>query len=166
MEVKLRGLKQGEHTFSVSEPAKKYELDNERFLEKLDLKIFIDVQGKNYYITITTNTKVTFTCDRCLDDFMQSFEVKTKLIYTENPSLDPEHQQDDMHYLSPGQDTADLTDDIRQNILLNLPMKIVCKDSCKGLCSACGANLNVERCKCSKTIIDHRWDELKKLQIE
>lgn len=169
MEIKLRGLRQGEHTFFVSEPAKKYELDNERFLEDLDSKIFIDVQSRNYYITITTSTKVKYVCDRCLDDFVRSFEVKTKLIYTEDPKLDPEPRsagQEGLYYLSAAQDTADMTEDIRQNILLNLPMKVVCKDTCKGLCMTCGANLNVEKCECTVTIIDSRWDALKKLQME
>lgn len=169
MEIKLRGLRQGEHTFFVSEPAKKYELDNERFSEDLDSKIFIDVQGKNYYVTITTSTKVKFVCDRCLVDFVRSYEVKTKLIYTEDPKLDPESRlagQEDLCYLSASQDTVDLTDDMRQNILLNLPMKVVCKDTCKGLCVNCGVNLNVEKCECSDTIIDPRWDALKKLQME
>ena len=166
MEIKLRGLKQGEHSFFVSEPVKKYELDNEHFSENLDSSILIDVQGRNYYITVTTSTKVKFACDRCLDDFIRSYKVSTKLIYTENPSLDPEHQQEDLYFLPAGKDTADLTDDIRQNIILNLPMKVVCKDTCKGLCITCGVNLNMAKCKCSHKLIDHRWDALKKLQME
>jgi len=34
--------------------------------------------------------------------------------------------------------------------LLNFPMRIICKDDCKGMCPDCGADLNLERCRCTK----------------
>ena len=44
----------------------------------------------------------------------------------------------------------ELDDDIRQEMILNVPAKILCKEECKGLCAGCGANLNLEQCKCNK----------------
>ena len=165
MEIKLRGLKQGEQALSVSEPVRHYELDAGQFIEDLKSKILIDIQGRNYYITITTETNLRFECDRCLESFVRPYEVETKLIYTEDAALDPEHLQEGLYFLSEGKDTADLTGDVRQNVLLNLPMKAVCNDSCKGLCRECGTNLNQAQCACSETKADPRWDALKKLQL-
>ena len=79
--------------------------------------------------------------------------------------MDPDNQQDDLCLLPANKDTADLSDDIRQNIMLNLPMKLLCDKSCKGLCSNCGSNLNEKQCDCKNSTDDPRWEALKKLQI-
>ena len=75
MEIKLRGLGEGEHSFSISEPVSVYGLDYNKFIEDLDSSGFIDVQGKNYYITINTNTNIKFTCDRCLGRYEKQSAV-------------------------------------------------------------------------------------------
>jgi uncharacterized metal-binding protein YceD (DUF177 family) len=40
----------------------------------------------------------------------------------------------------------DLTDEVRQSIVLAQPMKIYCKPDCKGLCVVCHQNRNVVDC--------------------
>lgn len=42
----------------------------------------------------------------------------------------------------------DISDDIRQEIILDYPIKPLCKNSCKGLCVKCGKNLNEGPCDC------------------
>ncbi|MFC1554589.1 DUF177 domain-containing protein [candidate division KSB1 bacterium] len=164
MEIKLRGLKQTEHNLTFSEPPEIYSLDETIFAENLNSEVTVGVQGKNYYIKIFTNTDVKFECDLCLEDYISLYEVKTVLVYTEDPNLDPENEQDDLFFLPKGQDVIDLTKDIKQNLQLNIPMKKICKENCKGLCSECGINLNNKKCDCLKEIIDPRWDALKEIQ--
>ena len=55
--------------------------------------------------------------------------------------------------------TLDLTETVRQYVVINLPMKPLCHQNCAGLCSACGANLNDRPCDCS-TYADSRWSPL------
>ncbi len=40
----------------------------------------------------------------------------------------------------------DLSDEVRQSIILAQPMKIYCRPDCKGLCSICRRNRNLEDC--------------------
>lgn len=42
----------------------------------------------------------------------------------------------------------DLTDLLRQNILIAVPIKPVCSEECRGLCPHCGKNLNEGPCGC------------------
>jgi uncharacterized protein len=44
----------------------------------------------------------------------------------------------------------DLTDDIREEVILDLPIKLLCQENCKGLCPNCGANRNKEKCQCKQ----------------
>lgn len=68
---------------------------------------------------------------------------------------------------------VDITDDIREEILLQIPERFKCTGDCRGLCPGCGANLNDEPCRCNKKKHrksavperDHTWDALNKLKF-
>ncbi len=72
-----------------------------------------------------------------------------------NPSDFPEDSFhiDEQHIL-------DLTDVVREYLLLSAPMKPLCRDDCAGMCMACGANLNEASCECDKNAVDPRWTPL------
>jgi len=57
---------------------------------------------------------------------------------------------------------VDLTEAIRQNLLIELPMVVVCKEDCKGLCPQCGQDLNLGPCECEPEV-DARLSVLKTL---
>ncbi|MBQ9337943.1 MAG: DUF177 domain-containing protein [Lentisphaeria bacterium] len=67
---------------------------------------------------------------------------------------------------------VDITDDIREEILLAVPTRFKCSEDCKGLCPGCGADLNEEPCRCKKQKKkkqppkeDHTWDALDGLDL-
>lgn len=59
--------------------------------------------------------------------------------------------------------TVDLTDEVRETMILLLPAFPVCAGQCRGLCPRCGRNLNEGTCEC-RPPADNRWDQLEKLQ--
>ncbi len=61
------------------------------------------------------------------------------------------------------QHALDLTEAIRQNVLLTMPMKPLCHQDCAGLCPGCGHNLSQEPCGCLPRGRDPRWSKLSKL---
>ena len=66
--------------------------------------------------------------------------------------------------------TIDLTDDIREDILMSLPQHFLCRPDCLGLCPRCGANLNEGDCGCpdeevpEATASDSPWAQLDALR--
>jgi len=56
-------------------------------------------------------------------------------------------------------ESVDLTDDIREAIILAFPSYPICSLDCKGLCPQCGANKNDGECDC-KPPDDTRWAAL------
>ena len=50
----------------------------------------------------------------------------------------------------------DLTETIRELLILSEPMKVLCRPDCAGLCPQCGANLNEGACSCPTDRIDPR----------
>ena len=61
-------------------------------------------------------------------------------------------------------DFLDLTEEVREAIILALPGYPVCHETCRGLCMACGANLNTGKCMCRETGKDTRWSALDALE--
>ena len=67
----------------------------------------------------------------------------------------------DQSYPSSGNE-IDLSEEIREVLLLNVPLKPLCNPDCKGLCQHCGRNLNLEKCACAPDNQDPRWEKLRK----
>lgn len=93
----------------------------------------------NHDLVVRGDIEVPMTCicARCLEEF--EISVKAQLV---------------LSYAVEGQDMVDITDDVRQEAILTYPMVPHCKSGCQGLCSGCGANLNLEhdhRCSVART---------------
>ena len=58
---------------------------------------------------------------------------------------------------------VDLTDLLREELILATPLAPLCRDDCAGLCPVCGEDLN-ERPHAHSEAIDTRWSALQALQ--
>ena len=59
----------------------------------------------------------------------------------------------------------DLSNSLRDQILLDVPLIILCGEDCKGICLVCGNDLNLNQCNCQDdTKIDPRFAVLKNLK--
>jgi uncharacterized protein len=116
----------------------------------------------------TLDTEAELTCSRCLGQFECPLVMKleeeyypTTDVITGAPVPVPDEPGlftiDEHHVL-------DLTEAVRQYVLLAIPMKPLCKEDCAGLCPYCGHNLNRGPCGCTSQKTDPRWAELSKLK--
>ena len=55
---------------------------------------------------------------------------------------------------------VDLTEPVRQSVLLEIPMKPLCRPDCAGLCPHCGKNRNEGPCDCQEEPADPRLSVL------
>ena len=74
--------------------------------------------------------RIELTCARCLTPFERPLSTSMILTFDVQPT-----------------DVIDITDDVRQEVILAYPMIPVCRDDCKGLCPVCGQNLNNQACE-------------------
>ncbi len=110
---------------------------------------------------------VELSCTRCLRDFEHFMHVPFEERYY--PTVDiltglaaPEaDDEDDVFYID-DHHHLDLTEAIRQNVLLAIPMVTLCKEECAGLCSRCGHDLNLGPCDCPPEV-DERFSVLSSL---
>jgi uncharacterized protein len=86
--------------------------------------------------------ELTLTCARCGDLFSTKLEDSS---FLHAYSLQDEVLE------------VDLTEELRERVLLQLPSVTRCGETCKGRCPLCGANRNREVCDCRAQPFDPGW---------
>jgi len=152
------------------------DIDEENVQLDEDLKVIGPITGHvrmrrvNQGLLVDGLVDITLelTCTRCLKQFEQVMHLPFEELFY--PTIDvvtgialpPSEEEDafpiDDHHL------IDLTEAIRQRVLLELPMVTLCKEDCAGLCSQCGQDLNLGPCDC-KPEVDERFSVLSTLLL-
>jgi uncharacterized protein len=92
------------------------------------------LSGRTLIVTGALSASARFSCSRCLEEV--AAPVSVPRFRTEIEVINPEG-------------TIDLTDAVREDIILALPYKTLCSPDCRGLCPHCGHNLNHGPCSCA-----------------
>lgn len=91
---------------------------------------------------------IVMKCGKCLTPFNVpiSIDGTERQFYLEMP----EKIEDPLEIfpVDTKNQKIDISDMLRQEIILHLPLIPVCSDSCKGICPTCGQNLNEKQCDC------------------
>lgn len=112
-------------------------------------------------------TIVELSCDRCLRPFACPLELtledefRPTIDIATGASLpvvagDNGNRIDEFHIL-------DVSEVVRQQILVTSPLHPLCRDDCRGLCMTCGQDLNESDCDCIEEELDPRWGALRTL---
>ena len=93
-------------------------------------------------------------CARCLEPAKLPLDVDVSVIYVEREA-EPAHDEeideatlDAPDVLTFKDGNIDLSDELRDEILLAVPVSVLCREDCLGLCPVCGGNRNVSPCDC------------------
>ena len=171
MKINISRLSTGLHELDFEETAEELNIDHVKlFPNPIVSRVTIDRSETHIYIKATIRSKAHFSCDRCLKKFDQELIGDLTLYYEVLSQGGSGHltdetgeENDSIRIFRPEMRTIDLTNDIRDTLLLTIPMKVLCSLDCKGICSGCGVDLNIASCVCVHDRIDPRWEELKKL---
>ena len=102
----------------------------------------------NVYVTADIETKILVECGRCITPFEVDLSTKLELLFSIGSESPEEIEADERYYDG---ETLDLSEDIRQVLVLEIPAWPLCSETCEGLCSRCGAELNISACSCEPT---------------
>ena len=96
-------------------------------------------------LTLTARTTLDAVCDRCGKAFSQEKEIVYSCMLAEELQNE---DNDEIVLLEDGK--VDVGDLARTAFILGMDTKTLCSEDCKGLCSRCGADLNLGPCSCKK----------------
>ena len=118
----------------------------------MDPVSFEDVAVRGEFVgageRVSVRAEVTATvhsrCSRCLEPVTMPLAAQLDAQYARE--TDP----DDPDLYSFEGPKADITDAVRDALILELPYRFLCSEDCKGLCPHCGINLNLGTCTCQE----------------
>ncbi len=155
---------------------RQYEIEEDISGIDADLEIVQPLVGKirllrtadGILVTGRLHTEVRVSCRRCLKSF--SVPIDFTLEEQFRPSIDvytgaalPVEDGEDVVTRTDLHHMLDLTEVVRQDLLLAMPISPLCSQDCQGLCPRCGADLNTETCTCQDEQIDPRLEALRQL---
>ena len=147
------------------EPAGTINLDNDNI--KVQGKVRLIRTDRGILAKGVMHSDTELTCSRCLSLFIHHFNLDMEEEFF--PTTDVNTGATISLPDEPGcftideNNILDLTDAVRQYLLMAIPIKPLCQQDCAGLCPTCGTNLNEAPCDCPSEAIDTRWEVLQKL---
>ena len=96
-------------------------------------------------------------CSRCLDPIDESRTVPFSELYLWSPPEQIDPDADPLPLVQAG--LIELSDVVRDAIVLDLPLAPVCREDCPGLCAECGARLADDPGH-AHAAVDPRWQAL------
>lgn len=155
---------------------RQYEIEDDITGIDADLEVVKPLVGKirllrttdGILVTGRLHTDVRVSCRRCLKsfdlpvDFALEEQFRPSVDVYTGTALPAEDGEDvvtrtDLHHM------LDLTEVVRQDLLLSMPMSPLCSQDCRGLCPRCGEDLNTEECTCQDEEVDPRLEALRQL---
>lgn len=101
-----------------------------RFTSPLQVTALFQRQPDTVLAAVAVAGRTEEICGRCLERSEHSYGGEFQMDYSVKDRMD-----------------LDVTDDIRQEILLSVPVRVLCQENCRGLCPQCGTNLNERSCE-------------------
>jgi len=173
LKVQLRSLEHEDLILQKKDLARTLGVELEPELCREPLEIYCEFSKSIGLILVKgwVKGKMLLTCDRCLKEFESLYKSFFEIQYRPKPEDFPEEPEEavfsegDVEIIYFDGDILDISDQVRQTVLLSVPMRALCRDDCRGFCGGCGCDLNEEACRCSEPPTDPRWFALKNFKF-
>lgn len=132
-----------------------------RFSGDLEVSVAHYRSGREIFFQGAFRGSASGICGRCLEPF--PLEVRESFRFVFKPAEEGDFEDEPGIFGYSGEE-IDLTDPIRQEILVSLPTRPLCSEGCRGLCPTCGGNRNVEACACREEWVDPRLEVLRRFK--
>lgn len=147
------------YSFEFTSSAEELDVVSEQYAidGPIDIRGTVVHTGNCYRVEGTVDFPKSFSCDRCLEasTSVESFTFSEE--YKQSSLCDD--KSDAVPFCG---EFIDITELIRETILLSQPINNICSPECRGLCLKCGANLNKGECGCDRHVADPRLAALQK----
>jgi uncharacterized protein len=162
VKINISNLSQGTHEYKLSKSAAELEL-HEHFNGDVTSQVTLEKSARQILLRVGLRSSASFQCDRCLEDFTKEISPSFQIVYVWDGEERSAEREEDIRILRADTNIIDISDAVRDTLLVAIPLKLLCKEDCAGLCPKCGKNLNHAAggsCDCAPDEIDSRWNKL------
>ena len=178
MKVRVEELPEAGRIFRFHETEKWFSsrINSEKDAREIDfespIKVELEFVPETDRIKVSGHLKTTVRlgCSRCLQDYILELDESIDLtLLCPLPADAPEEidlrpKDLDTEFYDGVNIDVDLI--VAEQIFLALPQQPLCQSHCQGLCSGCGADLNVESCGCEERDAGSPFAALRSMEID
>jgi uncharacterized protein len=138
IKINIGTLNDGSHNLEMNADYREIGLDKNIIKDNLAISLDLFKTSNQVDVRIKLSGKFILVCDRCIEEYEHPFEKDFELVYIQQSARDDKIDDDYVKSYSPSMKTIDITDDIRQFVLLTIPMRHIPLMKDDGICSWCG----------------------------
>ena len=124
-------------------------LEEAQFVGEIHGYLQLSRRAEDVYVKGSFSASIEVECRCCIEPFATnvSSDIEVQFYPADVATSSDPWQADtgERYYLG---DTIDLSEEVRQSLILEIPNWPLCSEECKGLCPQCGENLNIVDCGC------------------
>lgn len=137
IKINIAELKEGSQQFEIVTNAKEIALDENLVKDGINVAISVFKAPTQIDLDVQVEGVFNLSCDRCLEDYSQNFKTNFELVYVQKQSGERRVEDDYVKIYNPFTKSIDITEDLREYILITVPMRKV-PEEIDGKCSWCG----------------------------
>ena len=138
IKINIGSLNEGNQQLVIESDSREMGLDEN--LTRGPLEITLDLFKTNNQLDIKAKItgKLKLECDRCLEIFEKPFVSVFELVYVQKTRREEEISEDYIRSYDAHMKSVDITNDIKETVILSVPMKKLPEEKSDGSCSWCG----------------------------
>lgn len=134
-------------------------------VEPLEVDLTARSVGDGVLLRGRLRATVERECRRCLTGVRQEVDDTVDMFFSEIGE-DEDELGGEVYPLPARGQELDVTEAVREQLLLRAPEYALCDEECRGLCAHCGTNLNEGTCDCVSEEAPSPWDALKQVKFD
>ena len=138
IKINIGTLNDGSQQLEFISDAKEIGLDAGLLKDKLFISIDLFKASHQLDLRVKVTGITKLACDRCLEIYEYPLESNFELVFVQKSQREEAFSDDYIRTYSPFMKTVDITNDIKEYILLSIPMRRVPAETSEGVCSWCG----------------------------
>jgi uncharacterized protein len=152
VKIDLARLLPGMQTLEADEVFTFEDVDGSENRISCHVELNVRKADETVYIHAVAGGEYGTPCHTCLEPAVVRIESEFDIVVKRvvGAQAQPESQDGDFLYVPADAREISLDEQVYDSLIASIPIRILCKDECKGLCPGCGANLNLEVCRCER----------------
>lgn len=162
MIFKISSLKDGGHRFCLSVDAVKFEdasLPPELFPNPIAVEVVLTKAGAEFFASLSFETVAMPECDLCLKPVARALTGEFRVLFSQDRSITPGRDDGEVRSLGKNATEIDLTEDLRETLLLSVPMKNTCEPPCEALHKKDAMSFEFRPNETNETLEASKWQE-------
>ena len=138
IKINIGSLNDGSQVLDLISDCKEIGLDEGLLKDPLNIKLELFKTTHQLDIKTELEGTIFLVCDRCLEKFEKPFSTEFELVFVQKSPREEEINEDYIRTYSPHMKSVDITNDIKEAVILTVPMKKLPEEKSDGSCSWCG----------------------------